>query len=82
MRSSSLGAHNPFIAVDGLIRVGSRLVNALAREEVKFPIILPAEALQSSPISGRRTRKAFIVAPNRRCQNSANVYGFCKVCKK
>ena len=41
IRSSSLNAHNPFIAADGLIRVGSRLVNALVREEVKFPVILP-----------------------------------------
>ena len=41
MRSSRIIAHNPFIASDGVIRVGSRLVNALVKEETKFPAILP-----------------------------------------
>ena len=41
LRSSRIIAHNPFIAQDGVIRVGSRLVNALVKEETKFPAILP-----------------------------------------
>ena len=40
-RGSKLLAHNPFMDKDGLIRVGSCLVNATIKEETKFPIILP-----------------------------------------
>ena len=40
-KTSKLLAHNPFIATDGLIRIGSRLVNASIKEEAKFPVILP-----------------------------------------
>merc|ERR1712240_415687 len=40
-KNSRLLAHNPFISSDGLIRVGSRLVNSLVKEGTKFPIILP-----------------------------------------
>ena len=41
MKISPMAEHNPFIHTDGLIRVGSRLINAPLDEEAKIPAILP-----------------------------------------
>ena len=40
-KSKSLRPHNPFIDQDGILRVGSRILNANIDHETKFPIILP-----------------------------------------
>ena len=40
-KSASLRPHNPFLDNDGILRVGSRLINANIAYEQKFPIILP-----------------------------------------
>ena len=40
-KSLSLRPHNPFVDEDGLLRVGSRLINADIAHEQKFPLILP-----------------------------------------
>ena len=42
-KSKSLRPHNPFVDVDGILRVGSRLINANISKEQKFPIILPGK---------------------------------------
>ena len=43
IRGSKIAAHNPFVASDDLIRIGSRLANSTLRQETKFPIILPKD---------------------------------------
>ena len=41
--SSKIKSLNPFIADDGLMRLGGRLVNSLVNSHRKFPIILPKD---------------------------------------
>ena len=40
-KSTSLRPHNPFTDDDGLLQVGSRLINADISYEQKYPLILP-----------------------------------------
>ena len=40
-KTSSLRPHNPYIDAEGIMRVGSRLMNADIEYEAKFPAILP-----------------------------------------
>ena len=41
LKNKSLRHHNPFIGDGGLMRIGSRLVNADIDDEAKFPAVLP-----------------------------------------
>ena len=54
--ASKIRAHNPFVGPDGLIRVGSRLTNALIEEKTKFPIILPKTTTIPRPWFATSTR--------------------------
>ena len=42
-RSTALRPHNPYVDEKGLLRIGSRLINANADRERKCPIIIPAK---------------------------------------